>query len=234
MSVESRPVTLIPEWVLFLVGLVALLAVPVVAIVSTKPLFGWEDVSEISMGAAVFGIAVGWIAVGAVMYLASRQSGESFRAHFGLRFEAVDILGLPLGVALQFAMVLLYWPLLKLLDDADVDEVAQDLAEQARSSGSLGVTLLVLSAVVLAPVMEELFFRGMLFGLLGRVTPTYVAIFGSAVIFGGIHFQALQFLGLFVVGAATAFVVSRSSGRLGMAILLHAGFNATTVVFVLL
>ena len=50
----------------------------------------------------------------------------------------------------------------------------------------------------------------------------------SSAVFAAVHFQALQFAGLFVFGLVAALLTVRS-GRLGPAIWAHIGFNLTTV-----
>lgn len=86
--------------------------------------------------------------------------------------------------------------------------------------------LLVLTVVVLAPVMEELIFRGLLQAWLSRLLPARVAILATALLFGFAHFStwpdpiALTLLG---VGMGITFQTSRS---LWSCIAFHAAFNA--------
>lgn len=62
---------------------------------------------------------------------------------------------------------------------------------------------------------------------------TPVAVAGSSAFFGATHFQPLQFAGLTLAGAVFALAVVRT-GRLGSAITVHVGFNATTFVLLAL
>jgi membrane protease YdiL (CAAX protease family) len=59
-----------------------------------------------------------------------------------------------------------------------------------------------------------------------------LAVVASSAIFAASHLQALQFPGLFVIGAVAALGLHRT-GRLGTAIWIHVGFNATAVIAVL-
>jgi membrane protease YdiL (CAAX protease family) len=52
-------------------------------------------------------------------------------------------------------------------------------------------------------------------------------------VFGAAHFQILQFPALFVVGAVTAVLLDRTK-RLAPSVWTHVGFNATTVVALVL
>jgi membrane protease YdiL (CAAX protease family) len=82
-----------------------------------------------------------------------------------------------------------------------------------------------------APLVEELFFRGLLFrALLGR-TPVPVAVVVSSLLFALAHFEAVQFAGLAVFGVVLALLAWRT-GRLMPGIGAHAAFNLAAVVSV--
>jgi membrane protease YdiL (CAAX protease family) len=53
-------------------------------------------------------------------------------------------------------------------------------------------------------------------------------VLGSAAVFALLHFQALQFPGLFVFGVVLA-SLTLALGRLGPAVWAHMAFNASTV-----
>ena len=80
-----------------------------------------------------------------------------------------------------------------------------------------------------APVIEELFFRGLLFRSLRRRFGPWPAIVGSAVVFGLAHFELLQLPALIAFGLVLGFMAEKS-GRLGPGIVAHAAFNAATVL----
>lgn len=92
---------------------------------------------------------------------------------------------------------------------------------------------MAVGVIVIAPVVEELFFRGLLLGAMRGRWGTVIAVAGSAVVFGATHFQPLQFPALAVAGAVFATAAVRN-GRLGPAVAAHAGFNATTFVALVL
>jgi membrane protease YdiL (CAAX protease family) len=66
-----------------------------------------------------------------------------------------------------------------------------------------------------------------------RPLPPAAALVITAVVFGASHFEPLQFPALAVFGGLTGWLAYRN-GRLGMSIFAHVGFNATTVVVLLL
>ena len=169
--------------------------------------------------------------VGAPIYATRRKGDGSVAADFGLRFRAIDpIIGLPAGVACQLVLLpLIYLPLSQFVDVERLGDPAKDLLDGVKG---VGLVLLGFSLVVGAPLVEELFFRGlMLRSLVNRVGTTAGAAC-SAVLFGLTHFQMLQFPGLAAFGGVLAFL-SIKTDRLGPAVWTHVGFNATTLAILL-
>jgi membrane protease YdiL (CAAX protease family) len=99
----------------------------------------------------------------------------------------------------------------------------------------------VLGAAVIAPVLEELFFRGFMMGALnrsvhlaGRVR-TVVAVVVSSLVFGALHTSGLDSAGLYLlVATATAgsvlAVLAVRRGNLGASMVTHVVFNTTGVL----
>ena len=139
--------------------------------------------------------------------------------------------GLAVGLVTQLVLVpLLYWPIFWIFGDLDVEEPARELSELA--VGPSDVALLVVMTVVMAPISEEIFFRGLLQGALrDRLGPAWAVAIAS-VAFGITHFQLVQFPALVLVGAVHGLLVLRT-GRIGPALWSHAGFNAITVAVLL-
>jgi len=92
--------------------------------------------------------------------------------------------------------------------------------------------LLMIYAVVFAPVTEELFFRGFLYPILKGWTGRNLAILISAVLFGLSHVHAMSFLPLCFFGAILGLVYDQT-GKLGNAMVLHALFNFVTCTVIL-
>lgn len=94
--------------------------------------------------------------------------------------------------------------------------------------------LLIGSAVVLAPLLEEFVFRGLVqTGLSSVVKNRWAVVMISALFFAGIHTVAWQALpGLFVLGVVLGWVYEKR-GSLWPGILIHAGFNAANVAMAL-
>lgn len=185
--------------------------------------------------ATLFGLWGGFF--GAAL-LASRLRGTGRLAgDLGLRFRPADLLGVPIGVAGQYLVALLYLPIAQHVHDFHrrFDAPSQRLTG---SSHGVAYALIVVCTVVGAPFFEELFFRGVLlralgrlFGPAGRRVGPSAAVVVSAGIFGWAHAESLQFLGLALFGVLLG-VVAWRTGRLGMNMVAHASFNGIALLAV--
>ena len=150
---------------------------------------------------------------------------------FGWEFKKNDILpGLLIGLGTQIAAGLLYLPLYVIFDDIDVSEPARELVDKATG---LGVFLLFLVVVVGAPVVEEIFYRGLTLKAFEKKMGGRLALVVSSLLFAFAHLQLIQFPALFLFGCVAAHL-ARKYDRLGRAVWAHVGFNATTVIALLL
>ena len=165
--------------------------------------------------------------------LLARRYGLDWRGQMAWRMRLVDIpVGVGIGLAVQLVAVpLLYWPIFRIFGDLDVERPARQLADQAVTG--LDVTLMLVMTVVMAPVTEEVFFRGLLQGALRDRLGTVWAVAISSVAFALTHVQGVQLPALLLVGVVQGVLVVRT-GRLGPALWSHASFNAVTVIALLL
>ena len=190
---------------------------------------GYEDVDDVPISVLFVSQLLVWgIFIGA-MVLASRRGGTGrFRDDYQFDARGVDLLGVPIGVLSQLVLVpLVYLPLERLWEDVFTEERltenAKDLVDRA-SGGSM--VLLVLMVCVGAPVVEELVYRGLVQGSLAdRVNPLPAWLAASA-LFALIHFRPVEYPGLLVIGLVCG-ACALVTGRLGMAIACHVGFNVT-------
>lgn len=108
-------------------------------------------------------------------------------------------------------------------------DVPTDVAEvffEASIGGRVAIGVAVLLA---APLVEEVVFRGALFGPLRRTHHVVTVVVGTGAYFALVHLDPHAMLPIFVVGVALGFV-RWASGSLIPAVLLHAGFNAVPLV----
>ncbi len=176
-----------------------------------------------------------WAGLLGAPWVASRTVGTgSLRRDLRLRVEPRDVpIGLSIGVASQILLVpLVYVPLFRIfdLDAEDISAEAQALVD--RAPGLFGAIVLVLMVVVAAPVVEEIFYRGLVQATLQRHMGGAAAVALASVVFGVMHLQLVQLPALIAFGLVAGLLALRT-GRLGSAIFAHVGFNAVTVAFLL-
>ena len=169
---------------------------------------------------------------------ADRKGMGSVVRDYGLTLRPwPDIpLGIVAGVASQYLLVpVLEAPLLPFVHHlyTRLGHPAQNLTSHAFGPGLVVLAVLV---CVGSPLVEELFFRGLLLrALLGsfeklgpRLGPA-VSIVVTALVFALVHFEALQFLGLAGFGVVLGCLAWRT-GRLGPSIVAHMAFNTVTII----
>ncbi len=169
--------------------------------------------------------------VGAAVWWSRNRGTGSLAEDFGYRVGAWwDIpAGAALGLAAQYALVLLYRPFEHLVHNLN-RELGQPTQRTVGAAHTpLTATVLLLFLAVGAPLVEELFFRGLLLRSLARWSNPAVAIVASGVLFGLAHFEALQFAGLALFGVLLGALAWRL-GRLGPSIAAHMSFNAVAVL----
>jgi len=181
-----------------------------------------------------------WIGFVGAAVSASRLRGTGdLRRDFGLEFRPRDIvLGPVIGLAGQLLLLrLLYLPL-----EHVVPHLNDKLSQPAKhiTGGFPGADLAVIAVltVVIVPVVEELFFRGLLlralvriFGRAGGAVGPSLAVVTSGILFGLAHFELLQLLGLSAFGVVLS-VMAYKFRRLGPSIFAHATFNLLAILSV--
>jgi membrane protease YdiL (CAAX protease family) len=180
--------------------------------------------------ANVAGLWVGLL--GAVLYCSRVRGSGKLSADFGWRIGAWwDLpLGAAVGLASQFLLIPAAYEPVRTVDRSVNHQLSQTVHRQTGAAHSSGaVTILLLFLALGAPVVEELFFRGLLLrSLLGRM-PAAPAVVVSAVLFALAHFEVVQFVGLVLFGVVLALLAWRTR-RLGPSIAAHVAFNAVAVI----
>jgi len=109
------------------------------------------------------------------------------------------------------------------------------LTLQSDATPSLGKLLDAAGAVILAPLAEELFFRGLLQPLLARrLKSAWAGILLTAMFFGIFHYPLLHVIvALTILGVLLSYLYARTRS-LTLVVLVHALFNAKTVLWIAL
>jgi membrane protease YdiL (CAAX protease family) len=193
------------------------------------------ELDDLSLGLVALtqlGLAFGFVAV---PWAITRWKGNGLVADLGLRVRPEDAWrGGGVGILTQLVVLpLVYWPLLEVLDKGldDLEGPAKSLSD--RVNGPADAILLVVIVGVMAPVCEEIFYRGLLqraFLRTGMAPGLGVGL--TSVVFGASHFQLLQLPGLVIAGAVFGVLAYRAD-RLGPAIAAHMTFNLVTVAALL-
>ncbi|HKN40650.1 MAG TPA: CPBP family intramembrane glutamic endopeptidase [Acidimicrobiia bacterium] len=206
------------------------------AILASFPLYAGHGSGDIDTK-LVFGIilpAQQLAVVLAVVYVSRLKGQNSLAGDFGLLIRLRDAKALVVGASLEITLTVALYPILQLDPHAKNQQLLTDLKEH-RDAGT--VVLFVIGAVIFAPVVEELLFRGVLLrSLLRKVAPA-TAVLVSAVVFALVHYvgdpNTLPFLpALTGLGVVLALVALRT-GDLSASIFIHAGFNLTTTLLFL-
>jgi membrane protease YdiL (CAAX protease family) len=181
----------------------------------------------LTIGLALVGQFGGWII--ALVVVSRRKGRGTLRADFGLVVHARDLRFLVAGIGLEIALALMVQPISDL-----VQNQRQGVVKDLESAHGLHLALLALFAGLIAPVCEELLFRGLLLRALRRRFSPVVAVAVSALVFALAHPALDPTWGTFVIVPALfglglvsgAAAVRR--GDLSVSIMLHIGFNFLT------
>lgn len=135
---------------------------------------------------------------------------------FSIKYvPVIALLGIGLAAVVTFVLGML------------PEEMLEAYAEESQyiTGSDTGITLtVILSNMIIAPVVEELIFRGLILSRLKRAVPVVWAVVISSAIFGLAHGQIIWMAYAFVLGVVLSVVAIRTES-VAAAILLHAVFN---------
>jgi membrane protease YdiL (CAAX protease family) len=198
-------------------GLAGVLSIPIFLAVRSEE-------TELLLGAIVFGVALFLVPVLWVRFL-HRQPMSSLG--LSSRRPARDILaGAGAGFALFLLTVIVVAPavyaLITLLTGDTVTPPSQPILPDEPSSWQVGIG--AVAAVGVAPIAEEAFFRGFLFGALRSRYRFRSAAAISGIVFGVFHVIPLLIPLMVFVGIGLAYIYEKR-GSLLASIAAHSAFN---------
>ena len=164
--------------------------------------------------------------------LVSRRKGSGdMKRDFRLRYQSGDWVALLYGVGLLLAAGLI---LSFVFEALGIDPGTQQVVEAAEGAERLPEKLIITVVIaVLAPVAEEILFRGMLFDALLARTSVKRTVWISGVVFGLVHLidpAALPLVpALIGLGVILGYARQRTDS-LSQPILMHIGFNSVTAI----
>ncbi|HZP27351.1 MAG TPA: CPBP family glutamic-type intramembrane protease [Acidimicrobiia bacterium] len=182
-----------------------------------------------------------WTGLLGACIAAVRRHGTGSLRDLGLarpRWSDLGI-GTVAGLVGRVAAIIAVVPLVPLLRHAKPTR-SPALDTTDLHSHTLAVIITVLIVVVGAPIVEELFFRGLVQGALTRRFGAFVAVWVQAAVFASAHYQFTMTAVQALVTVVSIFVVGLMLGvlrwryqRLGPGMLAHATFNALAIVLIL-
>lgn len=183
-----------------------------------------SSLNEITAAAAVGLVAqnlvlYGW-QTGAAWVFSLRRGGDAIAAWGFVRPNKAYFWTIPLALAIVYVV--------SYLNDVIANPEQQEILTMFPRTPA-GIALLVLLAVVLAPLFEELFFRGFLFRGFANSWGWVAGALVSALAFGVAHMQLSVVIPLATLGFLLAWVYKKT-GSLWTAISLHAVFNCISVI----
>jgi uncharacterized protein len=222
---ELRP----PRWGLWDVAWGAIAAVVIGVSVATALVLVDAPTGVLVLVGAV----APWLALGGWPVVVTAWRGNGPRIDLGLRLTWSDAgWGALAGVAgLFFAGIA---AVITQLFVPDVTSAAGEAAKELQdSAGRLSLTLFAVVIMVGAPVVEEIFFRGLFFGALRKrgVRPVLTIII-TAVLFAGFHFEPTRFFVLLPTGILLG-VVRWKTGSTGASIVGHGLVNTPGALLLL-
>jgi len=188
-----------------------------------------DQLSRIVMVAALAQYAAMY---GGLRLLSNRKGTGNFQGDYHLHVSSNDWPFILYGAGLLFVSAIALSGLFSWLG---VEAPTQEVVEAAESTDNLGeIVIIVLVIAVLAPILEEMLFRGVLLDVLKSRMALHPAIWTTGMTFGLVHLtdpsSLLLVPALAGLGVILGFARERSGGSLSRPILMHMGFNGVTAI----
>ncbi len=169
---------------------------------------------------------------GCVVFIA-RSKGFGVRHDFGLTVQIRDWWAPFAGLGLFLIGTVMIEPLVRIVNQH------QAVVDDLDKAGGAKLAVFAVVAALVAPVCEELLFRGLLLRALRRRMSPTAAVIVQALAFALAHPMLSPTLGdfavvpaLFMLGAVSGIVATRK-GDLSASIMMHIGFNLVTTLLAL-
>ena len=118
-------------------------------------------------------------------------------------------------------------------DQAEPQKLVTLIAEESAKQENIGTLIFfVVMAVAVAPVAEEILFRGILYPAVKQLGHPRVAVIGTALLFALFHVNLLTFASLTAVALALIALYEFTDNLLAP-ITAHAVFNASNLIMLL-
>ncbi len=193
---------------------------------------------------AVFAILLPsqWIGNGIGLFIVARRRRASEVA-FGLPILGRDFGGIGLGILAFIAILTVLGPIAEALDLTESGQLTIDAFTDIETPWVL--TIAIINVCVLAPLMEELTYRGVLHGALRRRLGSKATVIAGSLIFALVHVPGLDttapkfaliaaftVLEVFLLALLLGYLREKD-GRIGRAFFAHGAWNAVNLIAIL-
>lgn len=174
----------------------------------------------------ILGATLPWLAMAGWPIIATSRRGNGPRIDLGLRLTWTDTGWATLGAGVGlFAAAIAALVTMLFVDDlsSSAGEAAQDLVESSSRPALIAFAFIIM---VGGPIVEEIFFRGLLFGAIRKrgVNAPWTIIL-TAVIFAAFHLEPTRILVLLPTGLVLGWVRWKT-GSTGASMVAHGLINA--------
>jgi membrane protease YdiL (CAAX protease family) len=172
----------------------------------------------------------------AIVHLMVQNRGTSWRAAFGFKSpRQVSALLMALGVTLIAFPITYCLGILssEFMTHVHLTPVPQQSVQLLQETVSIEPQIyLAVMAIVVAPITEELLFRGVLYPFVKQHGYPRLALWGTAILFGVLHLNLMTFLPLTFLGLLLAWLYDMTD-NLAAPIFAHSLFNLVNFLWAL-
>lgn len=222
---KPQPVT---KWDLYFAGILVLYAsANIVALFQAPP----EEPPVIEISTFQTSALIMFLLIGGIFAIL-KTSHRSPVEFFGLELRRI----IPLTpnaffcLLAAYPLILLAFNLLTFFLDTNPEENAQPIIQFFLNTDDWAARAwVVISAVIIAPLAEEIIFRGYLFNITKNFIGATGAMFFTSVLFALIHAHAMSLIPLLLLSLCLT-IAYQSTRSLWTPILIHGMFNSTTIL----
>jgi membrane protease YdiL (CAAX protease family) len=184
----------------------------------------------------VLSTLVGQCLAAVLVHFFLRYHGMRWKEFLGINRRRVP-LSMLIGILAAVIVMPVGWATAELsariitrLHQQPKQQVVVEVLESATDPGQRAV--FALAAIVMAPLIEETMFRGILYPFLKQQGYRRLAFWGTSLLFAAIHMDLPRFLPLFVLALALTALYEWTDAMI-TPIAAHATFNAINFIFLL-
>ncbi len=187
---------------------------------------GYDTAIDPTIG-FVFYVCVCGVIVGFI-HLMVRSRGANWGRAFGFRWaQQTSALLAALGVTLIVFPTALFLRTAsaEMMDKLQLQPVTQPSVEMLQTTVAIAPQIyLAIQAVVFAPLIEELLFRGILYPFIRQQGYPKLALLGTSVLFGALHLNMVLFVPMTFLGLMLVWLYEKTD-NLAAPIFSHSLFN---------